>query len=116
MQENKAFDHWAIVEIFGHKTYAGRVTEQTIGGSSFVRIDVPQTSKTDAFTKMFGQNAIYGITIVDEATAKLKAESVQQTPMTEWEINNLVREQVNKQLEGMKLINGPQYADGEQYC
>ena len=34
-----SFDSWAIVEIFGHQTFAGRVTEQAIGGASFVRVD-----------------------------------------------------------------------------
>ena len=40
-QPEKAFEQWAIVEIFGHQRIAGKVTEQTIGGCSFVRVDVP---------------------------------------------------------------------------
>ena len=32
---------WAIVEIFGHQRIAGFLSEQTIGGQSFVRVDVP---------------------------------------------------------------------------
>ena len=35
------FDHWCIVELFGHNQIAGKVTEQAIGGQSFVRVDVP---------------------------------------------------------------------------
>ncbi len=36
------FDTWAVVEVMGHNTYAGRVTEQAIGGASFIRVDVPE--------------------------------------------------------------------------
>jgi hypothetical protein len=39
------FHSWAIVELFGHNQLAGLVTEQTIAGQSFIRIDVPKTSK-----------------------------------------------------------------------
>lgn len=35
------FEHWCVVEIFGHTRIAGFVTEQTIGGQSFVRVGVP---------------------------------------------------------------------------
>lgn len=39
------FDHWCIVESFGHERIAGRVTEQTIGGCSFIRVDVPRRKR-----------------------------------------------------------------------
>ena len=35
------FEEWAILELMGHRKLAGKVTEQTIGSSTFVRIDVP---------------------------------------------------------------------------
>lgn len=35
------FESWCIVELFGHQRIAGLVTEQTIGGCNFVRVDVP---------------------------------------------------------------------------
>lgn len=50
---------WAIVEIFGHSRYAGIISEHAIGGCSFVRVDVPETGEEPAFTKLFGQGAIY---------------------------------------------------------
>lgn len=45
MSEKQTFDCWAIVEVMGHVTMAGRVTERAIGGQSFIRIDVPESGK-----------------------------------------------------------------------
>lgn len=88
--ENKTFDEWAIVELFGHKKMAGRVCEETIGGCSFVRIDVPKTKNAPAWSKLLGQGAIYGITITDENTAKLCAESYNPEPMDKWTVGHMI--------------------------
>jgi hypothetical protein len=34
-------DGWAVLELMGHRRIAGRITEVTIGGAGFLRIDVP---------------------------------------------------------------------------
>lgn len=45
MEEKQTkFETHAIVELFGHNQIAGKVTEQTISGQSFFRIDVPATN------------------------------------------------------------------------
>lgn len=74
MSEETIFDSWAIVEVFGHQRFAGRVTEQRIGSNSFVRIDVPAVKDFQAFTKMYGQGAIFSITPVAEDVARAAAE------------------------------------------
>ncbi len=63
-------EQWAIVELFGHQTIAGRISEQTIGGCSFIRIDVPEVDTNAPYTKLFGNGAIYAITPCDEETAR----------------------------------------------
>ena len=78
--DKPTFEEWAVVEIFGHDRYAGRVTEQTIGGCHFVRVDVPQTENAGAFTKLFGQGAIFSITPVTEEKARSAAERFRSTP------------------------------------
>jgi hypothetical protein len=35
----ETFEEWALLELFGHQRLAGRVTEQQLGGASFVRVD-----------------------------------------------------------------------------
>ncbi len=104
-EQTEKFEHWAIVEVFGHQTYAGKVTEQTIGGNSFVRIDIPETSNTKSFTKMFGQNAIYGITIVDEKAAKAKAAILRSKPIETWELGSMIEQAIKEKLINAKLID-----------
>lgn len=79
--EQKTFESWCIVEIMGHSRYAGLVTEQTIGGCSFVRVDVPEIPGDDgretqpAFTKLFSQGSIFCITPCTEEAARTVARS-----------------------------------------
>jgi len=82
MSENSGFDNFAIVELFGHQKIAGRVTEQVIAGQGFVRVDVPETKRQAAFTRLFGTGAIYSITPVEEDVALRAAESIWLEPVT----------------------------------
>lgn len=70
MEEPEKFDCWAVVEVMGHQRYAGHVTEQTIGGCAFVRVDVPSVCDHLPFTKLLGQAAIFAITPCTEEVAR----------------------------------------------
>lgn len=86
--DNGKFEAFCVVELFGHARIVGRVTEQTIGGGSFIRVDVPETSKEGAFTKFYGPAAIYSITpLPDEETMQRIAEAVAQPPIEAWKLN-----------------------------
>ncbi|MCB0358025.1 MAG: hypothetical protein KDD44_00260 [Bdellovibrionales bacterium] len=104
------FDEWAIVEIMGHQTYAGRVTEQTIGGTSFIRIDVPESPMSDgtmcpAFTKLFGAGSIYCITPVSEETARARLRQTRAYPMNVWDARQLLSNVDKREL--------PMHGDGD---
>ena len=75
MAENTFSSH-ALVELFGHARIAGLVTEQTIAGQGFIRVDVPETKRSPAFTKLFGPSAIYSMTPVTEEMAQRIAEGI----------------------------------------
>lgn len=84
MTEQKPYEGWAIVELFGHQQIAGRISEQAIGGSSFVRVDVPELPDAQPFTKFFGGAAIYAITPTDEQTATIAASAIKARPVQAW--------------------------------
>jgi hypothetical protein len=102
MEAQKAFEQWAIVEIFGHQRIAGKVSEQTIGGCSFVRVDVPalpervvsRYGRTETippiagFTKCYGNGAIYAITFVDEQIATATASQLRETPIDSYSLKD----------------------------
>jgi hypothetical protein len=82
-QAENGFDQWAIVELFGHQVIAGRVSEQTIAGGDFVRVDVPGVENGSiGFTRFYGPGAIYSITPVSERAARLAAKRCAPRPIT----------------------------------
>lgn len=85
------FSQWAVVELFGHQRVAGLLTEQTIGGCHFLRVDVPDSEDGQkGFTKLYGQGAIYGITFVEERVARELARRLRVRPVEAWELGNLL--------------------------
>lgn len=95
------FEAWAIVELFGHQKIAGRLTEQTIGGASFVRVDVPAYEDSPALTKLYTNGAIYGITFVSEQIARAAAQSYRVAPVNVYELRDALQRQ------GKLLTTGP---------
>jgi len=81
MNEEQSFKAWCIVELFGHVTLAGYVSEQVIGGASFIRLDVPEVDGQAAFTKLLGAGAIYSITPTDEDVARSAIEHIRARPV-----------------------------------
>lgn len=79
-QEQEKFDQWAIVEVMGHKKYAGRVTEQQIAGAGLVRVDVPEVKVGEkvhpSYSKLIGPSSIYCITPVTEELARKAAARI----------------------------------------
>lgn len=85
METNK-FELFAVVELFGHTKMAGTVTEQTIGSSTFIRVDVPETKTQPPFTRMLNPSAIYAINPVTEEVMKHMADNIQNKPIESWDI------------------------------
>lgn len=91
MSEMKApFEHWALVELFGHQRIAGKVTESEIGGCKFLRVDVPAIGTQQPITKYYGPAAIYGITPVTEETAIALAGRIDAMPVPAWDARQLL--------------------------
>jgi hypothetical protein len=88
---------WALVELFGHQQLAGYVTSQTIGGQSFVRVDVPETEKQKPWTKLYGPGAIYAITPMAEDLVRQKASAIEAAPLTAWDLPEEWRAKIKQQ-------------------
>jgi hypothetical protein len=94
MDKDKPFESWAIVEVMGHKRLAGFVSEQAVGGASFIRVDVPEAEvpslygrdagtpeKLAGFTQLLGAASIYAITPCTEEVAKRAVASFRARPV-----------------------------------
>jgi hypothetical protein len=82
MSEQVDSGHWAILELMGRKVVAGYLTQDDWQGHAMVRIDVPATSGFQAFTQVYGPQAVYCITYVSEEVAKLTAEHNRVNPVS----------------------------------
>lgn len=110
MSEEK-FEEWCILEIMGHQRYAGHVTNQSLGGASFVRIDVPEFGPLrPAFSKLFSAGSIYCITPVSEDVARQVAEGLQRSPINVYDFPEDVRRRLQT-----PAIPGPSEDDEDDY-
>jgi hypothetical protein len=78
MEQPEKFDAWGIVEVMGHKRFAGRITEQQLAGSALVRVDVPAVTTRrgepcNEYSKLIGVGSIYCITPTTEEVARKAA-------------------------------------------
>ena len=80
---------FAIVELFGHTKMVGKITEQSIGPATFVRVDVPETEKSPAFTRLLNPSAIYAINPVTEEVMGYMAKSFDQQPIASWDLQKM---------------------------
>ena len=90
------FESYAIVELMGHNRIAGKVTEEVVAGAAMLRVDVPQTSSKQPFTKFYSPSAVYAITPTDEAVAQRAAEL-----FDEWAVPPMI----------LRMPESPQLAD-----
>lgn len=80
---------FAIVEVMGHNTYAGKISVVSLGGAAFIRVDVPHVPEGNAwepvrqaFTKLIGAGSIYAITPCDEEAATVAAKGLRSAAVT----------------------------------
>lgn len=80
------FEAWGLLELFGHQRLAGKLSDQTIGGVHFLRIDVPAVGDVPTYTRFFTQGAIYGMTVTTEDVARRLARSLKARPVHAYEL------------------------------
>ncbi|MGR8931932.1 MAG: hypothetical protein ACU836_14965 [Gammaproteobacteria bacterium] len=95
------FQHWCIVELFGHVRLSGFVTEIEIAGKGFIKLDIHTGDIKDACTKILGSDAVYAITPVSEEAAKACARAHPHSPLTLFDEQKLIEQGVSDELERM---------------
>lgn len=69
-----------ILEVFGHRSFAGRGYEEPIAGGVMLRIDVFDPQGQVSTTQYYGANSIYSLTPCSEEAAKMYATRRADSP------------------------------------
>jgi len=98
-QQDSKMEMWAIVDVMGHQRYAGKVTEETLAGAGFIRVDVPEIAHDrngqmlmhpiQPFTKLLAPGSIHSITPTSEETARAAAAALQRAPVNAYDVARL---------------------------
>jgi hypothetical protein len=57
---------WARLELLGHRTMVGYVTEVDLCGTKMLKVDVPEGKYNRSFTQFYGAGAIFAITPISK--------------------------------------------------
>lgn len=90
MSEKESFKEWCMVELFGHQKIVGQVSEATLAGGAFLRVDVPAFNGAPAFTRYFGPSAIYSMSPITEEVARGLMDRYRNEPVSRFELPQLV--------------------------
>lgn len=87
MSDETTFDCWVLLELMGHRKIAGHATEETIGGSNLIRIDVfLGDAEKPILTQYYGGNSVYCMTPISEELARKYAAYNRPHPVAVWEM------------------------------
>jgi hypothetical protein len=86
MSDNdKGYEGWAVLELMGHRRLVGRLSEATIAGAAFIRIDLTDADGSQT-TQFYAPSAVYAITPTTEEIAKRAAATNSVAPIQAWEL------------------------------
>jgi hypothetical protein len=71
---------WGLVELMGHQKIAGRLSEVTMYGAAWLRVDVPDRAGQPGFSQLYGSGAVYRITFATKDVALQAVEQIQAKP------------------------------------
>lgn len=83
------FDEWCILELMGHRRLAGKVTEATVAGGAFLRIDVygEDEDSPALATQFYSPASVYAMTPTTEAVCRRYAEARGVSePVSRWDL------------------------------
>lgn len=89
-EQKQSFSEWCLVELFGHQKIVGKVTEATMAGGAFLRVDVPSFNGEAAFTRFYGPSAIYSISPITEDIARDLIATYRHEPVSRFDLPQIV--------------------------
>lgn len=92
------FKQWCLLELMGHSTLAGLVTEEEHFGTKLGRIDIP-TSDTEFLTQYFGGSSVYRATPCTEEIARSLAKTLNYQPPHAWSVRHELLQIEQKQTD-----------------
>lgn len=96
-----SLDTWAVIELFGHSRIAGKVTNVSIAGCGFIRLQVPAHKGRPAYTRDIAPKAVYAINPCDQAAALSALDYCSESPVIELCKHDIRREM----MERMKTLD-----------
>lgn len=87
--QDKPYEGWAVVELFGHRRLGGRVCQAEQYGVAMLRVDVSIVMGKTIVTQFYGGSSIYGLTPCSEEAAMAVARANQVEPVSRWELPQL---------------------------
>lgn len=77
---------WVILELLGHRRLGGHLTEVTIAGAGFLRLDSPGGDGQPPMTQIVNPSSVYCITPTTEDIARRAAALGRPAPVSRWEL------------------------------
>lgn len=83
--QDKGYEGYAILELMGHRRLCGRLSEATIAGAAFIRIDVPDAEGLET-TQFYAPQSVYCITPTTEDVVRRAAKTNSVQPVSAYEL------------------------------
>lgn len=108
MEDQKTnFECWAVVQVYGHTTYAGYIAERNLFGKVMCELTVPEVTNEKvtlpSFTKVFNPDSIFDITPVSEEYAIEMAAKLSKHPIEAYEHKTVIQQLAKTATEKMTL-------------
>ena len=108
------FEGWCILELMGRRKLGGWLSEQTIAGVGFIRIDVCGVDGKPIATQQYNPAAVYCITPTTQAIAIQYGAAHKPEPVTRWEMPGL-KAMENSSTTLAEYFGGDENEDEEEY-
>lgn len=113
MSTESKLNEWCLVELFGHQKIVGKVTEATIAGGAFLRVDVPAVAENKPYTRFYGPSAIYSINPITEEIALQMLSQYRNEPVSRFELPQIA-ERARPSFTSASESLGPEDGDEDE--